>query len=228
MKLIIFDLDQTLVDFIAVYDEVTRELFGQYFGVDARLTEIDFAGKSLKDIFQELARQKKIPEDEYRKKSRKLLEGYGITFGEKLPADGTKYILPGAREILNELSRTNHVIALYTGDSPAIVGAVFRATGLGRYFRFCLYGTEVTTRADMVRLAIGKAAAITGRNFRNKDIVIIGDSVRDIECGKPFNALTIAVTTGFHSRDQLSAAGPDHIFENLKDYRKVLKAIGTG
>jgi phosphoglycolate phosphatase len=228
MKLVIFDLDQTLVDFIAMYDEVTLELFGEYFGVDARLTEIDFAGKSLKDIFQELARLKNIPEDEYQKKRRKLLESYEITFREKLPADGAKYILTGAKELLNELSKTNHIVALYTGDSPGIVGSVFRTTGLGRYFKFCLYGTEVATRADMVRLAIGKAAEITGRNFRNKDIVIIGDSVRDIECGKLFNALTISVATGFHTRDQLSAAGPDHLFENLKDYRKIMRAIGTG
>jgi beta-phosphoglucomutase-like phosphatase (HAD superfamily) len=40
MKLIIFDLDQTLADFIAVYDGVTLRLFSEYFGVDARLTEM--------------------------------------------------------------------------------------------------------------------------------------------------------------------------------------------
>jgi hypothetical protein len=52
MKLIIFDLDQTLVDFITVHDEVTRRLFSEYFNINARLTEIDFAGKSLKDNFR--------------------------------------------------------------------------------------------------------------------------------------------------------------------------------
>lgn len=225
MKLIIFDLDQTLVDFIQVHDEVTQRLFKRFFNVETRLTEINFAGKSLTENFSELARLNNIPEAIFRKRSQKLLESYETTFGKSLPRDATKYILPGVRELLSDLSKTDHIIALYTGDSPGIVNSVFRVTDLGKYFKFCLYGTETKTRADMVRLAVNKAKKITGRDFRNKEIVIIGDSIRDIECGKLFNALTIAVATGFHSWVQLSAAGPDYLFPNLKDHRKVLRAI---
>jgi phosphoglycolate phosphatase len=226
MKLIIFDLDQTLVDFLSVHDEVTRRLFKRFFKVDVRLTEIDFTGKSLTENFSELARLKAIPEDVFRKKSNQLLESYEIILGESLPDDATKYILPGAKELLSELSKTDHIVALYTGDSSKIVNHVFRATGLGRYFKFCFYGTEVVTRADMVRLAIQKAETTTGQRFKDRNIVIIGDSIRDVECGKQFNALTVAVASGFHSRAELSAAGADYLFDNLKDYRKVLKAIG--
>jgi phosphoglycolate phosphatase len=106
---------------------------------------------------------------------------------------------------LSELSKGDHIIALYTGDSPGIVNSAFRATNLGKYFEFCLYGTEVETRADMVRLAVEKAEKLTGQEFRDKDVVIIGDSTRDIECGKLFNALTIAVATGF----QMTRDGAD-------------------
>jgi phosphoglycolate phosphatase-like HAD superfamily hydrolase len=226
MKLIIFDLDQTLVDFLSVHDEVTRRLFKKFFNVDARLTEIDFTGKSLTENFGELARLKDIPEDVLQRKSNQLLESYETTFGESLPRDAAKYILPGVRELLNELSNTDHIVALYTGNSSKIVNQVFRATGLGRYFKFCFYGTEVETRSDMVKLAINKAEKSTGREFRDKNIVIIGDSVRDIECGKLFSALTIAVATGFHSEEELLKAEPDYLFDNLKDYRQVLKAIG--
>jgi phosphoglycolate phosphatase len=225
MKLVIFDLDQTLVDFIEVHDKVTQQLFSELFGVDARLSEIDFAGKTLSDNFLELARLKNIPENVFRKKGQKLLESYETTFSRSMPADAGKYILPGARELLNELSKTGHIVALYTGDSPGIVSSVFRVTGLAKYFKFCLYGTQVKTRADMVKSAVNKAKEITGRDFKNKDIIIIGDSLRDIECGKLFNALTIAVATGFHSRDQLLAASPDYLFMDLRDYRKVLAAI---
>jgi phosphoglycolate phosphatase len=225
MKLVIFDLDQTLVDFIEVHDKATQSLFRDFFGANARLTEIDFAGKSLNDNFVELARLKNIPEDAFRKQRQKLLESYETTFSNSLPADGEKYILPGARELLSELSRTDHITALYTGGSPGIVRSVFRVTGLGKYFRFCLYGTEVKTRADMVRLAVNRANKATGQDFKSKDIVIIGDSIRDIECGKLFNAITIAVATGFHTRAQLLAAQPDYLFTDLKDYEKVLAAI---
>ncbi len=142
MKLIIFDLDQTLVDFLSVHDEVTRRLFKKFFNVDARLTEIDFTGKSLTENFSELARLKDIPEDVLQRRSNQLLESYETTFGESLPRDAAKYILPGVRELLSELSKTDHIVALYTGDSSKIVNQVFRATGLGRYFKFCFYAQK--------------------------------------------------------------------------------------
>lgn len=72
MKLVIFDLDQTLVDFLSIHDEVTRELFKKSFGVDVRLSEIDFSGKSLTDNFGELARLKKTSKEVFRKKSHRF------------------------------------------------------------------------------------------------------------------------------------------------------------
>ena len=225
MKLVIFDLDQTLVDFLPVHDEATRRLFKRLFNVDARLMEVDFSGKSLTENFHELARRRNIPEDVFQKKSHQLVKSYETVFGEILPNDATKYILPGVRRLLSELSKTDNIVALYTGDSSGIVSQVFCATGLGQYFKFCQYGTEVETRADMVRLAIEKAEKMSGQEFKDKNVVIIGDSIRDIECGKLFNALIIAVATGFHSKEKLSAAGPDYLLENLKNYKEVLEAI---
>jgi phosphoglycolate phosphatase len=226
MKLIIFDLDQTLVDFLPAHEEATRRLFKEFFHVDARLTEVDFAGKSLTENFDELARLKDIPEDMFRKRTTRLLESYETAFAKSLPRDAAKYILPGVGQLLGELSKTGHIVMLYTGDSPGVVSQVFRVTGLGRYFRFCFYGTEVENRCDMVTLAINKAEKSTQREFRGKNIVVIGDSIRDVECGRLFGALTIAVATGFHSKEELLKAGADYLFDNLKDFSEVLKAIG--
>ena len=226
MKLVIFDLDQTLVDFISVHDEAARELFLKFFGVEARLTEIDFAGKSLTDIFLELARLKGIAESRISEIGRELLKNYERTFSEKLPRDTSNHVLPGVRKILEELSRTDNFIVLYTGGSAGIVDLVLKATDLGEYFKFSVYGTEAETRVGMVRLAVEKAENVTGKKFKGKDIVIIGDSIRDVESGKQLNATTIAVATGFHSEEQLSASKPDYLFRNLRNYRKVLQAIG--
>jgi len=226
VKLVIFDLDQTLVDFISVHDEATQELFQKFFGVDARLTEIDFAGRSLTDSFLELARLKGIPEDGISRISRELLENYERIFGERLPQDASKHILPGVRRLLEELSKTDNFVVLYTGDSAGIVERVLSTTGLGKYFRFCVYGTEAQTRVGMVRLAVEKAESITGKKFRGKEVVIIGDSLRDVESVKQLNAKIIAVATGFHSEEELSARKPDYLFRDLRRYRKVLQAIG--
>jgi phosphoglycolate phosphatase len=225
MKLIIFDLDQTLVDFILIHDKTTNILFKEFFGINTRLTEIDFSGRSLSDNFHELARLKNVPEEVFQKNSNRLLQSYETTFGKSLPRDAKKYILPGAQELLIQLSETEHIVVLYTGDSQKIVNQVLCVTDLGKYFKFCMYGTEVKSRADMVTLAIEKAEKLTGQKFINRNIIVIGDSIRDIECGKQFNALVIAVATGFHSKKTLLQAGADYVFQDLSDYKKVLETI---
>jgi phosphoglycolate phosphatase len=184
MKLVIFDMDQTLVEVIDVHDEAARLVFRSFFGVEAGLTEMDYAGRSLTESFRVLAGTKGIPESEVRDRLPRLLEAYDRAFVESLPTDAAGFILPGVSRLLEELSGPDYVLALYTGDSPAVARAVMEATGLGRYFPYRFYGTEAASRADMVKRAIEKAAQVTSREFGGKDTVVIGDSVRDIEAGR--------------------------------------------
>lgn len=226
MKLVIFDLDQTLVDFLWVHDEATRRVFESYFGVEATLTEIDFAGRSLSENLLELARLKHIPDEKIKDKSTELLESYDRFFGENIPRNASEHVLAGARELLEDLSKTDNLVVLYTGDSPSVARQILAATGLGKYFKLSMYGTESSSRVGMVRLALEKAERLAGKRFEKKEIVIIGDSVRDIDCGKEFDALTIAVATGFHSEEELSKRQPDYLFRSLEDHKRILKAIG--
>lgn len=225
MKLIIFDLDQTLIDLITVHKETYKETFKKFFNVKATLTEIDFAGKSLTETFFELARLKNIPENKVKKNIKKMIKFYEKGFTKNFPKNPSRYILPGAKKLLEKLSERENIIALYTGCSENITKKVLTESSLKKYFKFSLYGTEVKSRKEMIELAIKKAEKLTGRKFKNKDIVVIGDSIRDIDCGKQFNALTIAVATGFHSEEQLLKHKPDYLFKNMKDYKRILKVI---
>jgi len=225
MKLVIFDLDQTLVDLISVHDATVQELFKSYFGVDASLREIDFAGKSLTENLAELSRLKGIPEDVFTNKSKSLLEGYNKIFQAKIPPTAPKYILPGVKPLLDELSKTHNIVALYTGDSADVTKRILEVTDLDKYFKLSAYGTETNSRVELAQKVIKEAEQLTGRRFVGNDVVIIGDSVRDVDCGNQLNALTIAVATGFHSEEELLSRKPDYLFKNLEDYRKVLKII---
>ena len=116
MKLVIFDMDQTLVEVIGVHNEATRLVFNSFFNVEARLTEIDYAGRSLTESFQILAGTRGIPEDEVRDKISEILAAYDRAFDECLPADGTGFILPGVIHLLEELSRSGNMLV---GQSAA-------------------------------------------------------------------------------------------------------------
>jgi phosphoglycolate phosphatase len=225
VKLIVFDLDQTLVDLVGLHNEVTHRLLDRFFGIEAWLTEIEHAGRSQRDGLRNLAELKGVPRDVFEARADRILDEFGIEFAARLPTDASLSILPGVVELLSLLSRTDHVLVLYTGDAPGVVEAVMRATGLGRYFTLRFSGTEVKERRDMITLAIRSATTATGCEFKDKDIVIIGDSIRDVECGRAFGALTIGVTTGDYTAAELTRAGADCVFPGLEPAQALLEAI---
>jgi len=112
MKLVIFDMDQTLVDFISVHNQATHELFCRWFNVDAWLTEIDFAGKALLDNFFELALLKGLPEDQFANQGQQAIEEYEQIFSNMIPSDAKNHILPGVMELLERLSSSDVPLAL--------------------------------------------------------------------------------------------------------------------
>ena len=64
-----------------------------------------------------------------------------------------------------------------------------------------------------------------GRAFPGPDTVIIGDTPRDIGCARAYGARAIAVATGWHSLDDLTAHRPDHAFADLSDLTLALAAM---
>ncbi len=133
-----------------------------------------------------------------------------------------------ASELLGRLAGTANLVALYTGDSPHIAREVLSRTGLEHFLRFSVHATEARSREDMIRIAVERGQEMAGRRFTGKEIVVIGDSVRDVQSGKKYGTLTIAVATEFHTEEQLLKEEPDYLFKTLEDYDAVLEVIGRG
>lgn len=222
-KLIVFDMDQTLVDVLPAHDYAVAGMFRHFYGVDLRLTDIDFAGRSLLENFVELGRLKDIPEGDIRSKEGRLLATYESLFDRHMKTL-SDCLLPGARNLIEALSRYGHLLALYTGDSPAVANSVMEATGLGPFFAARACGTEADNRDEMLRLVLARVEESTGTRFQGRSVVVVGDSDRDVASGKAVGALTVAVATGFHTKERLLAARPDYVFNDLAQ-PGVLEAI---
>ena len=80
----------------------------------------------------------------------------------------------------------------------------------------------VEQRCHPTRIA---AAHHLGRDFRGRDVVIIGDSIYDIRCGVPYDATTIAVASGKTPPERLRAENPRHFFESAEDLGAMMDAI---
>ncbi|MGB9708277.1 MAG: HAD family hydrolase [Candidatus Pacearchaeota archaeon] len=224
MKLIVFDLDQTVVDVFPFHNKATELTFKKVFGIRARMDEIDYAGKTIRRVLTELAILKKVPKMERVRKISKALELYDKTFISILPKDINPFILPGAYALVNKLAKDkNNFLIVLTGDTERITRALLGRANLLKKFRFLITGEHTTNRIKLMKIAVKKAHKIA-RQKRFEKIIVIGDSIRDVEAGRAVKALTIAVLTGHHTKAQLKAKKANYIFKNLKD-KKILNLI---
>jgi phosphoglycolate phosphatase-like HAD superfamily hydrolase len=72
---------------------------------------------------------------------------------------------------------------------------------------------------------VARAEALTGRRYAGKDVVVIGDTPADVECGASIGVTAVAVATGRHGEEELAAYAPDHLFRDFSDWRAAYAAI---
>jgi phosphoglycolate phosphatase-like HAD superfamily hydrolase len=134
--------------------------------------------------------------------------------------------LPGVRDLVTALAPRDDVfLALLTGNYSK--GAEIKLThfDLWQPFRSGAFGEDARERAALVPVAVARAAALGCPRVAPRDVVIVGDTVRDVECAKANGAACVAVATGGDDSGTLHDAGADVVFETLEDTAAVLEAL---
>jgi phosphoglycolate phosphatase-like HAD superfamily hydrolase len=134
-------------------------------------------------------------------------------------------LMPGVVPALEALEQRGAIQTLLTGNMEPVAEIKLRALGLERYFDIPIgaYGSDHHDRTRLVPIAARKAAARYGALDGRP--VVIGDTPRDIACGKAGNARTVAVATGDYSVEQLAEHEPDVVLADLSDTAAALAAI---
>ena len=81
------------------------------------------------------------------------------------------------------------------------------------------------TRYDLPPIALQRAKEHTGIDFVGEDVVMIGDSIHDVRCGKMIGARTIAVASGPTPREWLIPEEPSVFLDDLADTEEAISAI---
>ena len=111
---------------------------------------------------------------------------------------------PDAHAVLASLKEQGVEMALVTGNLEKIGRAKVAAAGLGAWFATGEggFGSDAELRADLVKLARERAS---GR-YPDDQVVVIGDTPRDIVAARADGVRVIAVTTGAHDAGALAGA----------------------
>ncbi len=211
-KLVIFDLDETLIDSVSFNSKAFELAFQKMFGIKSSFTKVNYAGKTINDLVKEVAELEGVKKIT-KKQIAQFIKLYESNVIKLLPTHMKKYVLPGAKELVKKLSREN-ILAIITGSPKHELHKILKIMKISDCFKITLTGEDAKNKKKLARLAHEKADKISKKHLK---AVVIGDSTEDIDSGKVINALTIGVTTGPHSREKLLKTGAHYVFNSLEN-----------
>ena len=223
--LLLWDIDGTLLSAEGAGPQAFERALWLQFGERIQLSSIDWPGST--DFAIAYAVLEKLGWEVNRKNARRLLDSYLEELPGLLESTRTR-ANPGVLELLEVFDRESGVYqALLTGNIKRGSQLKLGHIGVEHYFLFGAYADYSDSRNDLGFHALDLARKRLGKVFSGEQVYVIGDTPKDIECGKHIGARTVAVATGHHSVKELAKHRPSVVLESLADPGGLRAYIGV-
>lgn len=135
--------------------------------------------------------------------------------------------LPGVLEIVNHFHRSPSChLGLLTGNIREAAFLKLRVFGYPEEkFPLGAFGDDHADRNRLGPIAIERAENHWDRAFHPQQVLIIGDTVKDIRCGRACGARVMSVATGASSYETLREAQPDFLYRDFSDFEGVIRDL---
>ncbi|HEY7315686.1 MAG TPA: HAD family hydrolase [Gemmataceae bacterium] len=213
----LLDLDGTLVD--SVYQHVLswQEAFkkrGLEFSAWRIHRRVGMSGGELvRALLRESGREGK--EEEVKQLEQLHGEAHGRLVSQVRP-------LPGARELLKELSRLKIPWAIVTNSRPEKAQPVLQMLNIESE-------ATVVTRGEVSRAKPEPDPFLVGARrlgVKIGECVVVGDSVWDLLSAQRARALAVGLLAGGNGRDELERAGAYRVYQDPADLLQHLDELG--
>jgi len=221
--LLLFDIDGTLIRSGGCGERSLRLAVRDVFGTDDDLHDIEIAGRTDTGIARQLLR--KYGRDVTDSGITEILESYLSHLPVQLRGSQGQ-VLPGVEALLALLQpRGDVVLALLTGN--LVRGAEHKLShyGLWGCFAFGAFADDHHERDRLGPFALARARE-RGHAVEPERTFVIGDTPYDISCARAIGAKAVAVATGGHRAEQLTAHAPDVLLGDMADIPATLRAFG--
>jgi len=225
-RLLLFDIDGTLIDSNGAGGAAILDAAEEHFGIQRdQLPPLKLAGSTDPAIAMDVFGHMKIlhtPEEVVA-----FLDRYLSHLQRRLQAeDFTGCTLPGVTQLLQALrGESSAHLGLLTGNVRR--GAVIKLTrhGIFEYFIEGGFGSDHHDRNQLGPVALQRMQDATGTTYHIDDVIVIGDTPKDIRCAEAFGAKCLAVATGEYSYAELSALNPWRCVESFADVPAIVEML---
>ena len=220
-KVLLFDIDLTLLSTGGAGSKAMSLAFQDLFGVADGFAKVEFAGRTDVVIFRDALALHAIDGD-FPTLLGRFKQTYVRHLERTLP-ETKGSLLPGVQPLLEELSGRGDVrLGLATGNFRGSAERKLRHYGIWHHFRSGGFADDAEDRAEIVRVAAQRVAEdLAGAH----QLVVVGDTPHDIASARANGALAVGVATGPYSLDDLARAGADIVLPDLSDWRSAIASF---
>ena len=215
-KLILFDIDGTLVDTGGAGARSWAWAFQRLFDRRIDIAEHSTAGMTDPAIgrttFTEVMDREPTASELTR-----LMASYQSVLPDYVASSPDYRVLDGVGELLERLTQAGVLLGLTTGGLEAAAHAKLGRARLNHFFLVGGYGSDSEDRTTLTRAAVDRGQRMLDFPLDLGDVFVVGDTPLDIAAAEGVGAVSVGVASGRYGVDELSAAGADHVLASLAD-----------
>ena len=225
-KLVLFDIDGTLIDSGEAGSRALANSFRQVFSIENAFAGIEMAGKTDIQIIKE------------------GLAAHGLQSGDGLLSsilseylnslrievnNNRRHLKPGVVELLDSIkTMRGYRLGLLTGNIEKGACIKLEVFDLNSYFPIGAFGSDDEDRNNLLPVAVRKFRDMTNIDLSYNDCIVIGDTPSDVRCSKPFDAISVAVSTGPYSYESLLETEADYVLRDLSCAMDLVEELKGG
>jgi phosphoglycolate phosphatase len=215
MHIVLFDIDGTLISSGGAGKAALEAALAEEFGVTHVIEKLQLSGRTDRAIIADLFHLHTL--DDTPANRQRLVAAYLRNLPQSLAARGGR-VLPGITALLDQLSARDDVaVGLLTGNLRAGARVKLGHFGLYDHFAFGGFGDHHLDRDEVAREALAEVEQRFNGRHASERIWVVGDTPLDIRCARAIGARAVAVATGWHSKEELTAHGPDLLLTDLEN-----------
>ena len=226
-RAVLFDIDGTLLSIAANEDGERRRYVDTIRGVvgkEAYVVPSRFGGMVDSQICEILLTELGLSDHEVGISLPKVLTRMGAVYRKM---EKEVVLNTGVRSLLAILAKSQRcIIGVLTGNLTAVAEEKLTCAGIRVYFSELFCADAYFDRTSLVENAVRTCVTKHELDGR-RDVVIVGDTPRDIEAANIAQATSIGVASGVYTTAQLRQAEATYVYPTLKPTKELLAGLGV-
>lgn len=225
MKLVLFDIDGTLLRAGGIVREAMGDALKQVFGTSGGIIDTSFIGATDLGVVHDLMGREGFSTYEINRRFPRLLDVYGGILRKKLSTWDKFQLCSGIPEILDKLRENGNLLGLVTGNCQVGAWIKLKRGGLAEYFSFGAFGDETQDRAELCRLAHERGQSEVGHDIPKHSVILVGDAPSDIRAAEDYGIRILTVASGWVPAEELCKLHPTWLYPDLSDTDEIVKLL---